>query len=1439
MVEPKYYERIRYFQSDKNPVPSAFNFDDIADDSPAGKILLRLFEHPRFFTKALRSFFPVLKLGRLVIVTRFDDVKEILGADSVFEVPFGLEMKEMSGGANFILGMRSNEERGDYERQKRYMDAAFLREDVANIVKPMASRFANEILENSNGRLNAVQDLITLVPTRICEAYYGIPIIDEDAFADWSLSLSVLFFGDPLGKEKIRRLALAASPRIQNIVNNAIALAKAGKVSGNTVLGRLIRLQQTDQSPPSDAEIRAILIGMMTGFVPTNTVSGAHMLSILLEKPEALRKAQAAAHDDNDEALWWILREAMRFRPLNFGPFRYCNKTHRLASGHVIEAGSTVLASTLSAMLDPRRVPNPDEFDPTRSRDQYLLFGHGMHACYGAMIAEAQITQTLKALLVRPGFRAASGPQGKLKRTGPIPRSLIVEFDPPLRGFSGELEKAEGLQSPPHANTAVEQSLITICVPLDQGAAASAIEEDVKALGNPATPETAAAFDAAGCIHFSSLSIVRGDGKEPTYAVLEMSADGPESDAIGAVAASAGSLLRPIFEKGCALKPGEDLAAFLQQHAVEVGYKKKSPGLLFCGTPGMTVQRIRLEEALEEKLTDVLESKMIRHRDGEALRLLNEVRAELRGEGGYDWAFRPEPAPFLAIPDKPIVIPRIFLTRPIISGLAGLSAVTILLIWLAFIGGQQHSFIVHIIALLASILLGVEVAFFVLAGALGATIAALRQRETADVPGDFDPDPVAVRAIMENENKHNQNHMTGVSIMKPGWLRNFTLRFMFFYVTRRLALFFRPGYLNEIGTIHFARWVLLPKTNKLVFFSNYAGSWESYMEDFITKAYRGLTGVWSNTEGFPRTRFLLFDGSQDGDRFKRWARRQQIPTLFWYSAYPELAPERIRVNAAIRDGFARARTESEAVAWRSLFGSQPRPPKILEDHEVQALVFSGAGKLREAECLLIRLPDGDVERARSWLSDYFAASRPVESRITFGDVIPTGRATFVALTASGLLKLGVGIEETSVRDSFPLAFMQGMNAPCRSRLLGDEGESGPENWLWGSAGNSVDAAIMIYACDKSGLDAARDIELTNLQRAGGQLAHRIETKLTFPARSKAGASPEQGSAVSYFRETPSVEPFGFADGISQPLIKGTRKWYEDPNDLHGVEAGEMILGYPDNRGFYPPTPQVTAKEDSKDDLPLTPPLLSGRWPQFGGNCVRAPRDFGRNGSFLVIRQLEQHVSEFNAYLENTAANLQEEWSDMHITADWLAAKMVGRWRDGTSLVRNPGGAERPEIDNDFLLGRDDPQGLKCPLGAHIRRANPRDSLKPGDNDQIAISNRHRIFRVGRPYVETGGNGESETRGLLFMGINADIERQFEFVQQTWIGAPYFHGLGKENDPFVACVRHSRTFTIPTHRGPITLRNLDSFVTVRGGAYFFLPSRSALRFMSRPSARIAN
>jgi deferrochelatase/peroxidase EfeB len=148
-------------------------------------------------------------------------------------------------------------------------------------------------------------------------------------------------------------------------------------------------------------------------------------------------------------------------------------------------------------------------------------------------------------------------------------------------------------------------------------------------------------------------------------------------------------------------------------------------------------------------------------------------------------------------------------------------------------------------------------------------------------------------------------------------------------------------------------------------------------------------------------------------------------------------------------------------------------------------------------------------------------------------------------------------------------------------------------------------------------------------------------------------------------------------------------------------------------------------------------------------------------------------------------------------------------------------------DNDFLFGEEDPQALRCPFGAHIRRANPRDSLDPGNADQVAISNRHRIIRVGRHYQPSHG----QKAGLLFMALCADIERQFEFLQQTWLKSASFHGLMHEKDPLLGDAQEDNCgFTVPTPDGPIGLRRVPQFVTTKGGGYFFLPGRRLVDYL---------
>ena len=137
--------------------------------------------------------------------------------------------------------------------------------------------------------------------------------------------------------------------------------------------------------------------------------------------------------------------------------------------------------------------------------------------------------------------------------------------------------------------------------------------------------------------------------------------------------------------------------------------------------------------------------------------------------------------------------------------------------------------------------------------------------------------------------------------------------------------------------------------------------------------------------------------------------------------------------------------------------------------------------------------------------------------------------------------------------------------------------------------------------------------------------------------------------------------------------------------------------------------------------------------------------------------------------------------------------------------------------------------MRCPFGAHIRRANPRDNLIPNLPQQLAITNRHRILRVGRPYRPQNALSKP---GLVFMCLNADIERQFEFLQQIWILGRSFQALENEVDAIIGHGGASGTLTIPTTKGALRLKGMKDFVTVRGSGYFFLPGQRALHFLAQ-------
>lgn len=193
----------------------------------------------------------------------------------------------------------------------------------------------------------------------------------------------------------------------------------------------------------------------------------------------------------------------------------------------------------------------------------------------------------------------------------------------------------------------------------------------------------------------------------------------------------------------------------------------------------------------------------------------------------------------------------------------------------------------------------------------------LRRRERHDKEETVDDPPLPIddlKALHAIEDHVVQNQLTHLATIKGGRLRRFALRFALWAVNLLARFVYNQGHLGGITTIHFARWVILDD-GRLLFLSNYDGSWESYLGEFVDRAHIGLTGVWSHTEGFPRTRFMIVDGATDEEAFKRWTRRRQLPTQVWFSSYPQFSIDNIRNAIAVREGLRAHLGEKECREW--------------------------------------------------------------------------------------------------------------------------------------------------------------------------------------------------------------------------------------------------------------------------------------------------------------------------------------------------------------------------------------------------------------------------------------------------------------------------------------------------------------------------------------------
>jgi Dyp-type peroxidase family len=464
--------------------------------------------------------------------------------------------------------------------------------------------------------------------------------------------------------------------------------------------------------------------------------------------------------------------------------------------------------------------------------------------------------------------------------------------------------------------------------------------------------------------------------------------------------------------------------------------------------------------------------------------------------------------------------------------------------------------------------------------------------------------------------------------------------------------------------------------------------------------------------------------------------------------------------------------------------------ETLELNDIQGLVARGYGSLGAATFVLLEI--ADPASTRAWLG-------ALADRITPASTRPDDRALHVALAAGGLTKLGLGAETLA---SFSLEFVEGMTTEFRRRILGDVGDCDPERWRWGGPSTrTVDLALLLYARDQGGLAGLYDAQAAGFAAGGLAQIERLDTA-----------------------QLTDREHFGFRDGISQPTIEGLGR---SDTPANTIKAGEFVLGYQNEYDRYTDRPTVPTSADPQSLLP-THPDSSGE------------RDLGRNGSYLVFRQMSQDVRGFWRFVD--AAARGPDGTSNPEARTRLAAKMVGRWPNGAPMTVSPDDDPKLSDFNDFGYGESDKAGLSCPISAHVRRTHPRDSLDPdpGTERSIELDKRHRLLRRGRAYGSTIAPEErltdvvndDEPRGLHFISLCANISRQFEFVQHTWVNNPKFDGLYDDVDPLVGRRGPAgATFTLPS--GPVRRRitGMPSFVTVHGGGYFFLPGLRALQYLA--------
>ena len=383
-----------------------------------------------FVFRLMRAYWPILHVGKTVVVTRYDDVREVFHNDPDFRVPYRAKLDVIMGGQPFFLSMDDTPE---YRRDTDAMRKVVLQSDIPSRLAPRVTQLAENAVAAGNGRLEIVNDLVRSVTFDLYGEYFGINDPPGRDLREVATRLFEFQFADMGNDPALRAEVDIIAPMLRAHIRSLIARRLKAPDSTDDVLGRCLKMHKESVPGFSIDQIATSLMGFIVGGPPQPPMVVPQALEQLLQRPDALAGAQKAALENDDQLLAGYVFEAMRFDPLAPALPRVATRDCTIAAGTrrktKVAQGSAVYVAFSSAMMDERRLPEPRSFNPRRQPHEYIHFGDGLHTCFGIYMNLALLPLMLKPLLQRRGLRRTPGRTGHLAKRGVFADRLSVDYD--------------------------------------------------------------------------------------------------------------------------------------------------------------------------------------------------------------------------------------------------------------------------------------------------------------------------------------------------------------------------------------------------------------------------------------------------------------------------------------------------------------------------------------------------------------------------------------------------------------------------------------------------------------------------------------------------------------------------------------------------------------------------------------------------------------------------------------------------------------------------------------------------------------------------------------------------------------------------------------------------------------------------------------------------